>query len=373
MDFAWSEQDDELKKRAAEFAGTLGSAREFSREAWAACGDFGLLGSYVPEGEGGLGRSVLQTIHMLVGFGAGCGDNGFSLAVNGQMWAVQEPVLTFGSEYQKQKYLRPMCKGLLAGAHAMTEPDAGSDAFSLKTVAVAQDGGYLLNGKKIFIGLGPVCDVALVFASTNPELGQWGVSAFLVDASSDGFTASPPNKKMGLQGSPAGTIELNNVFVPEQNRLGPEGAGVSIFNHSMEWERSFIFTSHVGAMERQLDACIEFAKSRKQFGQPIGQFQSVSNRIADMRIRLETARLMLYRAAWLKDQDLSSPMDSALTKVHLSEAFLDSSLDSTKIHGGRGYFSEYGIEADLRDATGGVIYSGTNDVQRQLIAKLLGV
>ena len=178
---------------------------------------------------------------------------------------------------------------------------------------------------------------------------------------------------MGLQGSPAGTIELNNVFVPEENRLGPEGAGVSIFNHSMEWERSFIFTSHVGAMERQLDACIEFAKSRKQFGQPVGQFQSVSNRIADMQIRLETARLMLYRAAWLKGQDLASPMDSALTKIHLSESFLQSSLDATRIHGGRGYFSEYGIEADLRDATGGVIYSGTNDVQRQLIAKLLGV
>ena len=148
MDFAWSKQDDELKRRAQEFASSLGKTREFSRDSWAACGEFGLLGSYVPEVDGGLGRTLLKTIHMLVGFGAGCDDNGFSLAVNGQMWAVQEPILSFGSEYQKQKYLKPLCKGLLAGAHAMTEPEAGSDAFNLKTVAMAQDGGYLLNGKK---------------------------------------------------------------------------------------------------------------------------------------------------------------------------------------------------------------------------------
>ncbi len=373
MDFGWSKKDEELKAQAKNFAKTLRLEEGFSRESWAACGEFGLFGSYLPRRFNGGDRSVLQTIHALVGFGSGCSDNGFSLAVNGQMWAVQEPILKFGSDEQKQRYLVGLSQGLLAGAHAMTEPEAGSDAFSLKTTAVAQDGGYLINGEKVFVGLAPVCDLALVFASTSPELGQWGISAFLVDSSTEGFAASTPHKKMGLNGSPAGSISFNNVFVPESNRLGPEGAGVSIFNHSMEWERSFIFTSHVGAMERQLEACIEFAKNRKQFGQSIGQFQSVSNRIADMQLRLDTSRLMLYRAAWLKDQNLGSPIESALTKVHLSESFLSSSLDATRIHGGRGYFSEYGIETDLRDATGGVIYSGTNDVQRQLIAKLLGV
>lgn len=373
MDFSWSPAEKELKLRAKDFATELHFENGFQRQTWQKCADFGLLGAYVPEEYGGSGRSVLETIHQLVGFGAGCGDNGFSLAINGQMWAVQEPILRFGSEEQKQNYLRGLCRGELLGAHAMTEPDAGSDAFSLKTVAAKVDGGYLLNGEKCYIGLSPVCDIALVFATTNPKAGQWGVSAFIVDASTPGFLAGEAQEKMGLSASSVGSIEFKDCFVPDENRLGPEGAGVSVFNHSMEWERSFIFTSHVGAMERQLDECIQHAKTRRQFGQAISNFQSVSNRIVEMKLRLETCLLMLYRAAWQKQQGESNTIDAALTKTHLSESFVTSSLDAIRIHGAKGYFSEFGIERDLRDAVGGVIYSGTNDIQRQLVARLLGL
>lgn len=178
---------------------------------------------------------------------------------------------------------------------------------------------------------------------------------------------------MGLHTGPLGDIELNDCFVPEENRLGPEGCGISIFNHSMDWERSFIFTSHVGAMARQLEECVDYARQRKQFDKPIGDFQSVSNRIANMKLRLETARLLLYRSAWMVQRGHHAALEAAMTKLHVSEAFAANSIDAIRIHGARGYLSEYEVERDLRDALGGVIYSGTSDIQRNIIGRVLGL
>lgn len=381
MDFGWTDEQLEIRRQAVDFAraelgalnGSADSNREFDRSLWQRCADFGVQGSYLSKEFGGAGRDILTTILMLEGIGYGCKDNGFTLGLNGHMWAVMEPILRFGNAAQHQQYLPGMCNGSLIGAHGMTESASGSDAFSLRTTAKPVDGGYILDGHKVYIGLAPVCDLALVFASTAPERGEWGISAFIVDADSDGFAAGPVQQKMGVNGSPLGDITLTNCFVPQENRLGPEGAGVSIFNHSMEWERSFIFTSHVGAMERQLDDTIAYAGKRRVFGQRIGNFQSVSNRIADMKLRLETAKLLLYRCAWQKQHDEKIALNAALTKLHLSESFLQSSLDAVRVHGAVGYMSDHGVERDLRDATGGVIYSGTSDIQRQLIARLLGL
>ena len=178
---------------------------------------------------------------------------------------------------------------------------------------------------------------------------------------------------MGLRTSPMGEIVLQDCFVPEEQRLGAEGVGTSVFNSSMEWERSCILGSHVGAMERQLELCIKYARERRQFGQPIGKFQSVSNRIADMKVRLETARLILYKVAWLKKTGKSAVMDAALAKLYLSEAFVQSSMDAIRVHGGYGYMTEFEIERDLRDSIGGTIYSGTSDIQRMVIARLSGL
>jgi len=166
---------------------------------------------------------------------------------------------------------------------------------------------------------------------------------------------------------------LNDCFVPEENRLGPEGVGVSMFNQSMDWERGFIFASHVGSMGYQLDRCIEYAKSRKVFNQPIGKFQAVSHRIVEMKERLDTSRMMLYRVAELKQEGKSTVMESAMAKRHIAEAFTNNSLEAIRVHGALGFLTDQEVERDLRDAVGGVIYSGTTDIQNNIIAKVLGL
>jgi hypothetical protein len=178
---------------------------------------------------------------------------------------------------------------------------------------------------------------------------------------------------MGLRTSPMGEITLHGCVVPAESRLGPEGAGMSIFNSSMEWERSCLFASTVGAMRRQLEACVEYARSREQFGQPIGKFQGVSGKLADMYVRLEAARSLIYRVAWLKQQGKSAPAEAAAAKLFISEAFVRSSEDAIQVHGAWGYVKDAGIERDLRDAVAGTIYSGTSEIQRVVIARMLGL
>ena len=381
MDCQWTEGQLQLREEVINFARrelnhdivTHDRESQFSREHWDKCARFGILGLCFPQEYGGQGKDVLTTILVMEALGYGCEDNGLTGALNGQMWSIQEPVLSFGNEAQKRKFLPGLCNGRLIGAHGMTEPESGSDAFSLRTRAEKRDGGYILNGSKTMIGLAPVCDVALVFATSDPSLGQWGISAFLVEKGTPGFHASKSWEKMGMRTNPTGELSLDNCFVPAENRLGPEGAGVSIFAGSMEWERSFIFASHVGAMERQLEKAIAYAKERRQFEQPIGKFQSVSNRIADMKVRLETARLHLYKAAWLKELGQPAALQSTMTKLHISEAYLQSSLDAIQVFGGKGYLTDTGVERDMRDATGGVLYTGTSDIQRVVIARLLGL
>jgi hypothetical protein len=261
----------------------------------------------------------------------------------------------------------------MIGAHGMSEPDSGSDAYSLRTRAERVDGGYVLNGSKMFVTYAPFADVALIFATINPEKGLGGITAFLVDIGTPGFRVSRSIEKMGLRTSPMGELIFQDCFVSETCRLGQEGAGASIFNSSMEWERSSILASHVGEMERQLEECIRYVRVRRQFGKPIGKFQSISNRIADMKVRLETARLLLYKVAWLKMKNKSAIMEAAIAKLYLSECFVQNSLDAIRIHGGYGYMTEFEVERDLRDSIGGLLYSGTSDIQRMVISRWLGL
>jgi alkylation response protein AidB-like acyl-CoA dehydrogenase len=243
----------------------------------------------------------------------------------------------------------------------------------MSTRAEKTEGGYLLSGTKRFISFAPIADVFMVFATVDPSLGKWGISAFLVEKETPGLSISSEWEKMGLRSVPMSDIILDNCMLSKENLLGKEGGGVGISQSSLEWERCFILASQLGAMERQLVESVAYARGRKQFNQPIGKFQSISNRIADMKLRLETARLLLYKVAWLKEQDRSAMMEAALLKLHLSESFIESSLDAIRIHGGYGYMTEYGFERDLRDAVGGVIYGGTSDIQRNIISKLLGL
>jgi hypothetical protein len=381
MDFTWTEEQLNFKKAVIEFAhrelnkGVIDRDRqgEFSRENWQKCARFGILGLAIPEEYGGSGADVLTAMLVMEGLGYSCRDNGLIFGMNAQMWSVQHPILTFGSEAQKQKYLPAMCRGELIGAHGMSEPDSGSDAYSLRCRAKRVDEGYILNGTKMFVTNAPIADMALVFATVDPAKGMGGVTAFLVDKGTPGFKVSRNIEKMGLRTSPMGELILEDCVVPVENRLGEEGAGSAIFNSSMGWERSCILGSHIGVMEHQLEDCIRYARERRQFGQPIGKFQSVSNRIAEMKLRLETARMLLYKVAWLKQMDKPAIMEAALAKLYLSESFVQSSLDAIRIYGGYGYTTEFEVERDLRDAVGGTLYSGTSDIQRVIIARWLGL
>jgi len=316
---------------------------------------------------------IFHSLLAMEGLGYGWHDLGIIFGINAQMWSVQMPILTHGTAEQKEKYLPPMITGEMIGGHAMSEPSSGSDAYSMKATAKRQSGGYLINGSKTYITGGPVSDFYLVFANTSPEKGMWGVTGFIVDRDTPGVMVSPVIDKMGLRTIPMGSLELKEVFIPESSRLGPEGAGAQIFNSSMEWERSCILASNIGAMERQLETNIRYARDRRQFKQPISKFQSVSNRIVDMKVRLETARLILYKVAWLKSRGKNATMDAAIAKLYLSEMFVESSLDAIRNHGAPGILTRSGVDHDLRDSIGGLIYSGTSDIQRNIIARLLGL
>lgn len=380
MDFSWTEEQLAYRKAAVDLGRQLNEglierdrAGELSRAGWQACARFGLPGLPMPEAYGGAAADILTTMLTMEGLGYGCRDNGLIFAINAQMWSVQMPILDFGSPEQQQRYLPGLIRGDLIGAHAMSEPDSGSDAYSLSARAERQNGGYRLNGTKTFVTNAPLADLTLVFATVDRTQGMWGVTAFLIDRGTPGFRVGRDLDKLGLRTSPMAEVILEDCLLPESSRLGPEGAGAKIFNSSMEWERACILASHLGAMERQLETCIEYARQRQQFGQAIGKFQSVSNRIVDMKLRLETARLLIYKVAWLKQQGKPAAQEAALAKLYLGESFLQSSLDAVRVHGGYGYMTEFEVERDLRDSVGGTIYSGTSDIQRAIVARLMGL
>jgi hypothetical protein len=381
MEFSWSDEQRALRAQYLSFAqerlndDLVARDRDgtFRRENWQACADFGILRLSVPAEDGGAGLDLLTAMLAMEGLGYGCRDNGLTFGLNAQLWTVQLPIARFGTAAQKQRFLPGLCSGALIGAHAITEAAAGSDAFNLETRAEKRDGGYVLNGTKRLVTFAPVADLALVFATIDPTKGRWGITAFVVERGTEGFSSSPVRDKMGLRTVPIGELTFENCFVSEDNRLGPEGAGVSISTHSLEIERCCILASQLGAMDRQLETAIRFARERRQFGQPIGKFQSVANRLADMRLRLETSRLLLYKVAWLKSLDKPAMLEAALLKLHLSESFVESGLDAIRIHGGTGYMTDAEIERDLRDAIGGTLYAGTSDIQRTIIARALGL
>ncbi len=382
MDFEWTEAQQAFRERVIAFAReqldddlvARDHNGEFSREHWQRCAEFGIQALSVPNAFHGRGDTDFPTAMLAMeSLGYGCPDNGLTFALNAQVWTVQLPIVHFGSEEQQRKYLPGLCDGRLIGAHAITEPGSGSDAFNIATRAEKVDGGYRLSGSKRYVSLAPLADLALVFATVDPQAGKWGVTAFLVDADTPGYRATPATDKMGLRTVPMGELHFEDCFVPEANRLGPEGAGVSLSTSSLEWERCCILASQLGAMQRQFEQALAYARSREQFGRPIGKFQSVANRVVDMRLRLETCRLLVYKVAWLKHHGRPAMTEAALLKLHLGECFVDSSLDAIRIHGGAGYLSENGVERDLRDAVGGVIYAGTSDIQRNIVAGLLGL
>ncbi len=381
MDFSWTEEQQELHAAVVDFARReldddivdRDRRGEFSTALWRAAADFGVLGWAVPEALGGRAYPLTTVAYLMEALGYGCRDNGLTFGLGAQMWGIQTALLHFGTEEQIARYVPRSMNGQAIAAYAMTEVGSGSDAFGLEATAVADGSHYVLNGEKVLVTFAPIADFAIVFAKTQPDAGRWGISAFLVDADTPGYDAHPSEDKMGLRTVPFGRLTFQDCRVPAARLLGKEGAGASIFGHSQGWERSLVLAPQLGAMQRLIDDCVETARKRKRAGVPIGKHQAVSHRIANMVLRLETARLVLYKTAWLQEKGGRNLMEAALTKIHLSECFTESSLDAIAIHGGEGYKTASSLERNLRDALGGTIYGGTVDIQRNIVSGLLGL
>jgi alkylation response protein AidB-like acyl-CoA dehydrogenase len=381
MDFSFTEEQLALKNSVINFARRelnenvteRDKSGEFYWKGWKKCAEYGILGLPMPKKYGGLDADILTCALVMQGLGYACKDGGLLFAIGSQMWTCEIPILHFGTEEQKEKYLSLLCRGEKIGGHAITEPDSGSDAYTLKSSAVRNSRGYVLNGSKMFISNAPIADLLIIFASTDKNKKFAGVTAFIVEKGSAGFYAGKPLDKMGLRTAPIGEIAFQDCQVPVENRLGKEGGAAAIFNSEMDWERCCLFATQLGAMEAQLETCIQYAKDRSQFGKPIGKYQSISNKIADMKVRLELASLIIYKVAWMKANGKRGPIESSIAKLFVSESYVKSSLDAIQIHGGYGYMTEFGLERHLRDSIAGKIYSGTSEIQRNIIGTWLGL
>jgi alkylation response protein AidB-like acyl-CoA dehydrogenase len=344
---------------------------EFWREGYARCARFGLAGLPVPEEYGGRGQDLPTTVAAMEALGYGCTDSGLIFALNAGLWTVTMPIVQFGSEDQKRRYLPGLCDGSLLGANAASEADAGSDIFAMQTRAERRGDGWVLNGRKTWITAGPAAELFLCFATTEPSRGILGITAFLVERDAPGLRVVREIPKLGMKTVPMGELAFEDCRVPGDALLGREGRGASVFNAAMELERGAILAFALGTMRRQLDRCMHHARTRKQFGQAIGKFQAVANRIVDMTVRLEASRLLVYRYAATAAQGHDAAVAASMAKLHASETFVQNSLDAIRLFGAAGYAEETGLERDLRDGVGAVIFSGTNDIQRNIIAQHL--
>jgi alkylation response protein AidB-like acyl-CoA dehydrogenase len=383
MDFALTKEQEELRQAVLTFAQESlneGVDRDdengaFPAAKWKACADFGLLGLPIAADYGGQGASLLTTIVVMEALGKGCVDNGLVFSLNAQLWSCQMPIMHYGSELQKREWLTRLVSGEVIAAHAVSEPGAGSDVFSLKSKAERVSGGYVLTGSKTFSTNAPVAGLAVAFAYLRqPENNDRRVlTTFLVPRDTPGATFGNSFSKMGLRTSPMGEISFDECFVPESARLGPEGAGVRIFNSAMEWERACIFAAHVGAMDRLLGDCVKYSRSRRQFDHPIAKYESIANRIVDIKVAIEAGRFLIYYVGWLHGRGKGSIMESAIAKLFVSEAHKQAALDAVQIFGGYGYMKGNAPERELRDALSGTLYSGTSEMQRKIIARCLGL
>jgi alkylation response protein AidB-like acyl-CoA dehydrogenase len=379
MDFALTEEQQTWHDEAVRFAqaelvdDVIGrdDRREFWREGWLKCARLGIQGLPVPIEYGGLGKDLPTTIAAMEGLGYGCPDNGLIFALNASLWTNTIPILRYGTEAQKRMYLPGLCDGSTIGANGASEPEAGSDIFSMQARVERKGERWVLNGRKTWVTSGPVADLFVCYATSDPAKKVLGISAFLVPRDTPGFRVVREIPKLGVRTVPMGELAFEDCSLPADSLLGREGRGAEVFNCSMEWERGAILAGTLGTMRRQLERCVAHARSRRQFGKPIGKFQSVANKIVDMKLRLETCRPLVYKIGWLKALGKDATLEAAMAKLYVSECFVKSSLDAVQIFGASGFVTETGIERDLRDSVASTLYSGTNEIQRNIIAQQL--
>ncbi|MEU1384881.1 MULTISPECIES: acyl-CoA dehydrogenase family protein [unclassified Nonomuraea] len=380
----WSDTHRELRAEFADWYEVLGEGhldadRDADRTAglpahqWEQVRASGLLRLPFSPEWGGRGLDLLSTMYVLEGLGEGCRDGGLCFSLCTQIVSAGIPLQRFGSPELKARHLPGICAGTTITAHAITDPGGGSDVLGMGMTAKPDGDDWILDGDKVFVTNGPVADLIVVYAVTDRDLGPFGLTAFLVERDTPGLLTGPDVPKMGLRTSPLGELTLRDCRVPAGNVVGRPGMGFTVLEHVMRWEILCSFIVQAGAMRHRLDRCVEHASRRRQFGRPIGSFQMVAGQIVDMKIGVETARRWLYDAArgFAAGRDVAT--DIAIAKVVTSEANVRSALAAIQIFGGSGYLTGTGLEKDLRDAVGGTIYSGTSEMQRIRIARMLGL
>lgn len=382
MDFSYTPEQQILRKEIGVFArATLNAGmierdrhQVFPRDLWRACGTMGLLGLPAPEQYGGSGLDPVSCAIALEAFGYGCTDHGLVFSVCAHIMTSVIALSKFGTDAQKRQYLPGLCDGTLIGVHAMTESDSGSDPFSMRARAVKDDDGWRISGSKTFVSNGVEAQVIVVFAVTDPATRfHGGVTAFVVDRGTAGVSAGRRIEKMGLRTSPFGELSFDDVWVADEAVIGGVGGGAGVFTHAMDWERICLFAAHVGQMERLMEQAIAHARTRQSGGKAIGKYQAISHKIADMKVRVEAARLLTYHAASKLEKTRGVSLDASIAKLFVSEALVETARDAVQIFGGYGYATENEVERALRDAVGATIYSGTSEVQRNIIAAWLGL
>lgn len=381
LDFSWTDEQTAIKDSMENFAkrelspGTLerDEKGEFNFDGFKKAGKIGLLALPIPREYGGTGADILSIIAAFEGLGRGCSDNGFIVSIASHMINVEISIWLNGSTYQKEKYLPKLCSGELIGALGLTEPNAGSDTSNLSTTALKKDGYYFINGTKMFITNGPIADVLIVFATMEKSRGRKGIRPFIVEKGFPGFSAGKKLDKMGIRSSLTSELIFEDCKVPFENVMGEEGKGLKVLYDTLEWERTFSLSYRIGRMEALLETCIRYAKEREHFGHPIANDQAIQFKLSNMKVRLETARNMVYKVGWMKQQGIPATMEAAIAKLYLTESYVQSAQDAIQIHGKDGYMKEFGVEQQVRDAIIGTIGAGTSEIQRLIIAgRLLG-
>ncbi len=381
MDFSLTPQQEQLRETILRFASNelnddlieRDRAACFPREAWQRCAELGLCALPFPEACGGSGYDHLSTVIAVEALSYACRDAGLVHGLLTQLVSGRA-LERFASPELRQRHLPPACRGEKILAQGATEADAGSDVFSMRTRAVRDGDDYVIDGAKMFVTNGPVADLVLVLAVTNPKRkGFGGHSLLLVERERQGFSSGSAFEKMGLRTLQNSELVFDACRVPATNLVGKEGQGSIIFTEIMEWERIVFGACHVGSLARIVEDCAAQAKQRKQFGKAIGKFQAVSGKIARMKMNLELARLMVHKAAVLKDQGKRATLEAATIKVFASESLRSAALDAVQIFGASGYMTETQIERELRDSVASTIYSGTVELNTVIVSKLLGL
>ncbi len=372
MDFALNEDQLELQEMVREFvnkeitpfAGEMDRNNEAMPGLMEKAADMGLLNLIVPEEYGGPGLDSVTVAMIYEELGKGCAGIATSMAANS---LASYPILLSGSEEQKVEHCNLLNEGGLA-AFALTEPNAGSDAGGVSTTAVKDGDNYILNGSKAFITNAGIADTFLVFANTRKSGGIRGLTAFIVPKGTPGFKVGKKEDKMGIRPSNTCELILQDVVIPVKNRVGREGEGFRIAMTTLDSARPFVGAVSVGLAQAALDVSVKYAKERKQFGQPIASFQMIQAMVADMAIKVETARLMVQKVCWMRDQGMNFTKEAAMAKCYAADVAMQVTTDAVQIMGGYGYSREYPVEKMMRDAKIMQIYEGTNQIQRLVIA-----